>query len=189
MVFLELDVLRRVALATTERHPLCSKGHSVFDDFGKSDSRKMPAYLFSGSLHVYHLTAVKADISRQDFSVCPRHWYIDATFRCRRCGQEFLFSVDEQKFWYEECQFWIDSMPRECPACRQALRDLKALKQEYDRDVALASRRDMSTARKQRLIEVIDALVASGVGQSPKMASVRDTLIKQVERSQRSGAA
>ncbi len=161
----------------------------MFEGFGKSDSRKMPAHLFSGSVHVYHLTAVKADISRQDFSVCPRHWYIDASFRCRRCGEEFLFSAIEQRFWYEECQFWIDSTPRECPSCRRELRDLKALKQEYDRDVASVERRDVAPVRKQRLIEVIDALVAGGVAQSPKMAEIRNILAKQIERLQQSGAA
>jgi DNA-directed RNA polymerase subunit RPC12/RpoP len=84
---------------------------------------------------VYHLTAVKADIRRQDFSVCPRHWYIDATFRCRRCGKEFLFSAKEQQFRYEACRFYIDSVPGECATCRKILRDMEVLKQQYDREV------------------------------------------------------
>jgi hypothetical protein len=158
-------------------------GYTVFDGFGESDSHKMPSWLFSGALHVYHLTAVKADIRRQDFSVCPRHWYIDAAFRCRRCREEFLFSAKEQQFWYEECRFWIDSVPRACPACRKLLRDIKALKQEYDKDVASAARREAAIANKKRLIEVIDSLVLGGVALSPKMASVRRTLAAQVERA------
>jgi hypothetical protein len=144
--------------------------------------------LSSGALHVYPLTAVRADFRKQNYSVLPRKWYVDATFRCGRCGEEFLFSAREQQFWYEDCQFYIDSVPRECPACRQALRDLKALKQEYDREIAAAERRDAAVARKERLIEVIDALTAGGVKQCPKMATVRSTLAEQVERWRRPGA-
>jgi hypothetical protein len=87
--------------------------------FGESSSREMPSHLFYGALHIDHDTAVKADIRRQDFSVCPRQWYVDAVFSCRRCGEKFRFSADEQWFWYEECRFYVDSAPRECPSCRR----------------------------------------------------------------------
>ncbi len=159
----------------------------MFPGHEPSPDRAVASLLSSGALHVHPLTAVKADFRRQNFSTFPRKWYVDATFRCNRCGEEFLFSANEQQFWYEQCQFYVDSVPRECPACRHALRDLKALKQEYDRDVAAAHRRDVAIERKQRLIEVIDALVAGGVRQSPKMAAVRSALVAQVERSLRSG--
>ena len=49
-----------------------------------------------------------ADTSRQDCSVCPRHWYIDARFRCVECGADFLWSAQEQQIWFETYRFSED---------------------------------------------------------------------------------
>ncbi len=43
--------------------------------------------------------------------------------RCERCGEEFWFSANEQRVWYEEWGFWIDSVPKHCAACRTMLRE------------------------------------------------------------------
>jgi thiol-disulfide isomerase/thioredoxin len=161
----------------------------VFPGYEATPDRTVSGLLASGAVHVYPLTAVRADFRKQDFSTFARQFYVDATFPCRRCGKEFPFSADEQKYWYEECKFYVDSVPRECPSCRRALRDLKALKQEYDRDVGLADQRNVAMERKERLVEVVDALVAGGVVQSPRMAVIRITLVKQIERLRQSGAA
>src|SRR5882724_5042116 len=109
---------------------------STFDSFGDTDPKKMPAYLFGGALHIDYSTAVRADIRKQDFVTCPRHWYVDASFRCTRCEQAFLFSSEEQFFWYEELKFFVDARPKQCKTCRGELRELKALRQEYDCNVA-----------------------------------------------------
>jgi hypothetical protein len=58
----------------------------MFDMYDRTDPRKMPSHLFHGALHLAYATAVRADIAKQDYSVCPRFWYIDAAFACRRCG-------------------------------------------------------------------------------------------------------
>ncbi len=91
----------------------------VADQFGKSNPRKMPAHLFHDALKLNYDSAQRADTSKQAFTVCPRHWYIDATFRCVDCGCEFVFSREEQKFWYEERKFYVDSQPNRCAACRK----------------------------------------------------------------------
>src|SRR4051794_10797523 len=105
------------AAPASERHSVMQHEESVFDSFGDSDPRKMPGHLFWGVRHLDYSTAVRADISQQNFSVCPRHWYIDAAFHCSRCDQSFVFTADEQKFWYEQLKFWIDSIPKECATC------------------------------------------------------------------------
>jgi Probable zinc-ribbon domain len=89
------------------------------DVFGDSDPKKMPPHLFHGAVSIDYGTAVRADVTKQDYSVCPRHWYIDATFKCIDCGLDFLFSADEQRFWYEQRRFYVDSQPTRCPACRK----------------------------------------------------------------------
>ena len=55
-------------------------------------------------------------------------WYIDATFLCERCHEEFCFTAAEQKIWYEDYGFYIDSTPKECVACRRELRRRKSIR-------------------------------------------------------------
>ena len=59
------------------------------DTFGSTDPKQMPMHLFFGASAVHHHTAIRANIEKQNYSVCPRHWYIDADFKCERCGREF----------------------------------------------------------------------------------------------------
>lgn len=63
------------------------------DDFGQRDPRQMPRHLFPGSLRLDYDTAVRANVERQNCSICPRYWYVDALFRCERCESEFSFSA------------------------------------------------------------------------------------------------
>src|SRR5689334_8335773 len=95
------------------------------DVFGSSDSKKMPAHLFGGVRTMNYASAVRADVTKQDYTVCPRHWYVDAVFRCIDCGNDFLFSATDQRFWYEERRFYVDSRPNRCVACRKKERNRK----------------------------------------------------------------
>jgi hypothetical protein len=134
---------------------------TVFGLFGESDPRGMPPHFFWRHVGLDYDSAIRADTSKQDFSVAPRHWYIDAVFRCARCGGEFCFTAAEQKRWYEGYRFYVDSLPQECPACRRELRRLKSLRQEYDRIIAKAlSSNDLNL--KARVATIIDALCEAG---------------------------
>jgi transcription elongation factor Elf1 len=95
----------------------------------------MPPHFFYGALRLDYRTAIRAQTEKQNCSICPRYWYVDALFRCGRCGAEFTFSAAEQQAWYEDYRFWVDSVPKNCSTCRQALRAIKTLRQEYDRTV------------------------------------------------------
>lgn len=154
--------------------------------FGEDDPADMPPHFFWAHLRLDFASAVKADTSRQNFTVCPRHWYLDATFACTRCGREFLFSTEEQRYWYEELRFYVDSHPRQCQECRSELRKLKALRQEYDREIANALRRESSSELKERLIVVIDMLRDGGIVLPDRADQNRNTLAKQLERNAKS---
>jgi hypothetical protein len=160
----------------------------MFDDFGKNDPRKMPSHLFSGALNLDYTTATSANVSKQNRSICPRHWYVDAAFHCGQCGDAFVFTANEQQYWYEELGFWIESIARNCAKCRHELRTLKALRQEYDRDVAASLVRNASLERKQRLLEILNALDNSGVKLPDKVHDNRRTLATQIEQLRHSGA-
>ena len=82
-----------------------------FGLFGENNPKRMPSHLFFGSRRMDYSTAQRADISKQNYTVCPRHWYVDATFRCRDCRNEFVFTAAEQRFWYEDRRFWIGELP------------------------------------------------------------------------------
>jgi len=95
------------------------------DWFGKLDPRKMPAHLFWRAKSLDYESAVPADIAEQSYSVCPRFWYIDARIQCIDCDEDFLFSKEEQKFWYENLKFWIDSFPKRCKRCQKAEKKMR----------------------------------------------------------------
>lgn len=97
----------------------------VIDIFGDTNPRKMPRHLFREAVELDYEGAVKADISRQAPATCPRHWYIPATFVCVDCKEPFLFSVHEQRFWYEERKFFPGVLPVRCTPCRKLERKRK----------------------------------------------------------------
>ena len=58
--------------------------------------------------------------------------YFDNAHHCVECGMSFIFSKEEQRYWYEELGFWVQSKPNQCRKCRagkrkraQANRDLQ----------------------------------------------------------------
>jgi hypothetical protein len=141
----------------------------------------MPRHFFWECLHLDHESAVRADVSRQNFSVCPRHWYIDATFKCSRCAETFQFTAAEQKRWYEELGFYVDSYAKNCPACRYDERKRKTLRQEYDRDIESTLRsKDIDT--KNHMANIIDELCSCDADLPVKLHENRRVLGQQIAR-------
>lgn len=149
------------------------------DIFGNTDSRKMPEHLFWGAISLDHDTAIRGNPDKQNYSVCPRHWYIDASFECESCGEEFTWTAREQKAWFEDYLFWVDSQPRHCKKCMADRRRLEALREEYDSSVASA--RDHGTdEEKRRIIEIVSELEAA-LGQLPeKMIAAKALFQRQI---------
>jgi hypothetical protein len=140
----------------------------------------MPAHLFH-CLSLDYSSAVRADITRQNYSMHPRHWYINAAYKCTKCGDNFLFTVEEQLFWYEGLQFYVDSVPIHCQACRKILRLLKSLRKEYDAKIASALGSD-DLVEKRRLINVIDELSEASAGLPAQIIQNRRTLARQISQ-------
>lgn len=156
---------------------------------GTSPQRMPPHFYMSGtfvSLDFQHVQ--KADTQRQNFSVIPRNWYIAATITCLACNKLFLFTVDEQKVWYEEYRFYVDSFPNKCRSCRRDARHLKRLRQQYDGSIR-DSLTGSDVSLKQRLVAIIDSLIASGNGTPASMLHKRETLIVQIKKLQTTQSA
>jgi hypothetical protein len=130
---------------------------SSFDVFGSADPRKMPTHFFRGAKFVDYDSAIRADTTKQDFSVAPRHWYLDSDFDCAKCRSEFTWTAQEQRAWFEQYRFWVDSCPRLCRACKAAERGLEDLRREYDASVA-AAREHGSIDQKLRIIFILREL-------------------------------
>ena len=152
-------------------------------DFGRDDPHQMPVHFFYRARRLDYGTAVRAQTEKHNCSICPRYWYVDALFRCERCGADFVFGVAEQRVWYEDYGFWVDSLPRHCPACRRALRTLKTVRQEYDRTV-VGALRDGDLESKKRLAVVIDQLYELGGELPPRINQHRRQLATHIARSE-----
>jgi hypothetical protein len=142
----------------------------------------MPDHFFYRSLRIDYDSAVRADPDRQNRSICPRHWYVDTIFPCNACGDDFAFTAAEQRSWYEEYGFWVDSLPKHCPGCRRQLRDLKATRQVYDRFVEEALQSN-DLGLKKRLAQVIDLLYELGGELPPRINENRKRLAREIGRS------
>jgi len=155
---------------------------AIFGGFGENSPRLMPSHLFFGCRSMDYSTAQRADISKQNYSICPRHWYVDAAFRCRDCRNEFVFTASEQRFWYEDKRFWIDSLPTRCPACRKEQRTLLNLRKRYDASIA-AAMGACPPETKRELIAIIDELELAEGEIPERMKQNRITLHAHLAKS------
>ena len=153
----------------------------ILDLFGQSNPKRMPAHFFFGAERMDYKSAKRADVSKQNYSVCPRYWYVDAAFICRECGKEFVFTAREQRFWYEEMRFWIDSLPTRCAACRKQQRTRLELRKRYDALIATALGACPPEAKKE-VVAIINELEAGEDEIPERMKQNRATLYAQLAK-------
>lgn len=77
-------------------------------------------------------TAVKADLTKQTPATGAITHYFDAKRTCRDCNKPFIFFAEEQKHWYEELGFGLDSDCVRCPVCRKRQQGLARAKERYE---------------------------------------------------------
>ena len=124
---------------------------------GNINVKGYPSYFFDNVLRVDFSTAIRSkNVKEQNFSVVPRHWFIDAWFLCERCKEEFCWTAEEQKYWFEELKFNVSSCPHCCKECRQVIRLQKQLRQQYDMGIIAALHRSASPKVKKEMLNIID---------------------------------
>ena len=77
--------------------------------------------------------AVPGNVALQEFCpLChvPHYFYVNEQRRCVQCGEEFIFSAKEQKFWYETLKFNFHSQATRCLDCRKKKRNEKAITEQ-----------------------------------------------------------
>jgi len=66
--------------------------------------------------------AIPANVELQRYYLffgCPKYFYVDENHTCVQCGTVFVFSAEDQQYWYESIQFSVNAHPYRCPACRE----------------------------------------------------------------------
>ena len=149
------------------------------DIFGNTDPRKMPGHFFSGSIDKDYSTAVRANISKQNYTVCPRHWYFNVSFVCEDCKRDFVWSAQEQKLWFEEYGHFVDAQATRCKNCRFRRRRVKKLKNEYDQIIGDA-RQSGSSETKKQVIGIVNTIESLGFHIPDRMRESRDLFHKQL---------
>jgi len=102
--------------------------------------------------------AIAAKPARQTYCDCwPYLAYFDQTHHCVECGMSFIFSKEEQRYWYEELGFWVQSRPVRCRKCRAEKR--KRAKSNRDLQKALA---DLDSENAFQLAVVAKLYLSAG---------------------------
>lgn len=97
--------------------------------------------------------AILADLSQQVYlDYDPYLAYVDRSKICKTCGEHFVFTKSEQKFWYEDLQFWVQVQPNNCQSCRKEIRHQKNLNNELS--FLLKEKDNWILAELARIVEI-----------------------------------
>jgi hypothetical protein len=95
-------------------------------------------------------TAVEADLSRQTYSPSPVTHYYDIDRTCYDCKRKFLFFAEEQKHWYEDLGFPLDSNAVRCTDCRKLHQNIALTRKRF---VEIRKRFEQMLSLSSRSIE------------------------------------
>ena len=87
-------------------------------------------------------TAINADLTKQAQATIPVTHYFEVKRSCRECDRPFIFFAEEQKHWYEELGFGLDSDCVRCPLCRKRQQGLARKRERYEELFHLVGRNE-----------------------------------------------
>jgi hypothetical protein len=118
-------------------------------------------------------TAISADLSRQSRATVPVTHYFDVKRRCEECGKPFLFFAEEQRYWYEELGFPLESDCVRCVPCRKRQQGLDRSRDRYEELFHLPAR---TSDQQLEFAECCLSLVEGGVFHRRQLEHVRAIL-------------
>ena len=77
-------------------------------------------------------TAIMANTDKQVDSTIPVTHYFDVQRKCKDCNKNFIFFAEEQKYWYEELQFPLESDCIRCINCRKNHQHINVKRKYYE---------------------------------------------------------
>lgn len=133
---------------------------------------RAPEHIDDGSRMVPG-TAIAADLSKQRPATIPVTHYYDIDKACRDCGLRFIFFAEEQKYWYEELGFPLESDAVRCQVCRRREQHISRTRKRYmelSRVAARSTHEDLDMANS--CLDLIEERVFS----ASQLAHVRELL-------------
>lgn len=121
-------------------------------------------------------TAIIANLARQSAATVQVTHYFDLERQCRDCGNPFIFFADEQKYWYEELGFGLDSDCVRCVACRKRRQMIAQWLKRYEELFHMAVRSNQETLE---MAECCLSLIEASVFTPKQLQRVRG-LLKRV---------
>ena len=120
-------------------------------------------------------TAIAADLSRQMPATIPVTHYFDAKRQCIVCQKPFIFFAAEQKYWYEELGFPLESDCVRCVFCRKRQQGVERHRQRYE---DLFHVQERTPAQNLEMAECALSLAEAGIFGKRQLARVRNILRK-----------
>lgn len=121
-------------------------------------------------------TAIRANLLRQTAATIPVTHYFDVKRRCQNCGKPFIFFAKEQKYWYEELGFGLNSDCIRCVPCRKKQRSLAEFREKYE---DLFHIEDRTVDQNLEMAECCLELVEAAIFHKRKIQHIQ-TLLHQV---------
>jgi phage terminase large subunit GpA-like protein len=100
--------------------------------------------------------------------------YVDVNKICEKCGEEYVFQKEEQKYWYETLRFWIQSKPKHCHKCRQEIREERKLNNELSE--LLKEKERLTIQDMERLAEIYEEI------NKPHKSRYYNKLVERLQR-------
>jgi len=122
-------------------------------DFSKEEIEQ--AHWSYSGLKYFPYTAIPANVEKQNSGTNTRTIYVDIAMVCEICNQPFIFFAQEQKYWFETLEFYVDATCKRCCNCRRKKHEVSTMQQRYESLVNLAERStDESRELKQIALEL-----------------------------------
>ena len=119
--------------------------------------------------------AIVSDPNKMNYTVSPNYLaYFDKKIKCHTCKEDFIFSSQEQQYWFEVLSFWHDSYPTKCPTCRKEIREQKA--------IAYSTYAAFTTPERKNENHFLQAFVGT---QSDKMETAMTEMLKLLNKMPR----
>ena len=105
-------------------------------------------------------TAIAADLSRQTPATVSVTHYFDLERQCRDCRRPFIFFAEEQKYWYEELGFLLDSDCIRCVECRKQQQNIAQKRELYE---SLFHVQNKTVEQSIQMADACLALIEAGI--------------------------
>ena len=120
-------------------------------------------------------TAIAADVSRQMPATIPVTHFFDAARQCADCRSPFIFFAAEQKYWYEDLGFPLESDCIRCVPCRKKHQGVESTRARYEELFGIQNR---TPAQDLEMVECSLTLVEAGLFGHRQLERVRSILKK-----------